>query len=183
MPEYRRSFIPGGTYFFTLVTFDRAPFLTQPEAREILHFAWETVKERFPFTTEAVCLLPDHLHCIWSLPEGDTNYSIRIKEIKRLFTFRYREYIGSQDLLNDSRIVRAEAPVWQRRFWEHTIRDERDYHQHLDYIHYNPVKHGLVQKVADWPWSSFQRFVRMGWYEPHWGGEAEKAIQELNCGE
>lgn len=169
MPEYRRSFIPGGTFFFTVVTYNRIPILIDNDARRILRQAWLEFKGRFPFTTNAICLLPDHLHCIWTLPEGDANYSIRWKEIKRLFSKEYGRIFLTSTHLTPSREKRKEAAIWQRRFWEHTIRDEGDYNRHLDYIHYNPVKHGLVDHVQDWQWSSFHRYVRMDYYEKEWG--------------
>ena len=170
MPEYRRSFIPGGTFFFTVVTFHRCPILATVEARTILQSTWKNVQERFAFTTYAICLLPDHIHCIWTLPDSDTNYSLRWKEIKRLFSREYGRLGENRDARNVSRVKRKELNIWQRRFWEHTIRDERDFERHLDYIHYNPVKHGIVQRVRDWQWSSFHRYVRMGVYDADWGG-------------
>jgi putative transposase len=169
MPEYRRSFIPGGTYFFTLVTYYRAPILTAPASRNLLRVAWLNVQDRYPFTTLAVCLLPDHLHTLWRLPDGDQNYSLRWREIKRIFTQNYLESIGPGEPRSASRVKRGEAAIWQRRFWEHTLRDEEDLNRHMDYIHYNPVKHGLVGRVGDWPWSSFSRYVQSGRYEPDWG--------------
>lgn len=169
MPEYRRTFIEGGTYFFTVVTYNRFAILTTEEGRNFLHEAWLEVCERLPFETVAVCILPDHLHCIWTLPEGDANFSGRWKEIKRVFTRRYLEQVGPGRVVSASRIKHGEAAVWQRRFWEHAIRDEEDFCRHLDYIHYNPVKHGLVQRVSDWPYSSFHRYVKRGWYNPDWG--------------
>ena len=161
MPEYRRSYVEGGTYFFTVVTYLRQPILTSEPARRILRQAWSEVKQRFPFETIAVCLLPEHIHCIWRLPAGDADYSTRWKEIKRRFSHRYLEKIEIDTPQSESRIKRNEAAIWQRRFWEHVIRDERDYERHADYIHYNPVKHGYVTKVADWPYSSFARYVKM----------------------
>ena len=113
-----------------------------------------------PFTTEAVCHLPDHIHCIWRLPDKDTDYSVRWKEIKR-----------------------HEAVIWQRRFWEHSIRDETDLNLHLDYIHTNPVKHGVVKNGSKWPWSSFHRYVRMGYYEENWGEMIDKTLEGLKTGE
>jgi len=169
MPEYRRSFIPGGTYFFTLVTYHRAPILTSSASRYFLREAWLNVQDRYHFTTLAVCLLPDHLHSIWTLPEGDQDYSLRWREIKRIFTLRYLESMGPDEPRNASRLKRGEAAIWQRRFWEHTIRDEADLNRHIDYIHYNPVKHGLVGRACDWPWSSFSRYVQSRRYEPDWG--------------
>jgi putative transposase len=174
MPEYRRSIIPGGTFFFTVVTYHRLPILTTALSREILHSGWENVNKRFPFTTDAICLLPDHLHCIWTLPEGDANYSLRWGEIKKLFTKAYLRQIGPGEKRNESRLKRGEAAIWQRRFWEHTIRDLDDYNRHLDYIHYNPVKHGLVKNVIDWPWSSFHRLVKDEYYESGWGTNSSK---------
>ena len=171
MPDYRRAKLAGGTFFFTVVTFNRLPILTGEMARKLLHDAWVDTRDRFPFQTEAVVLLPDHLHTIWTLPEGDANFSVRWKEIKRLFTKGYLQQIGPGEHRNESRQKRGEAAVWQRRFWEHTLRDETDLNRHLDYIHYNPVKHGLVKKAVDWPWSSFHRYVQMGFYTLDWGEE------------
>lgn len=183
MPQYRRSLIEGGTFFFTVVTFNRAPILTGEEARNLLHAAWLDVTGRFPFRTVAVCLLPDHLHCIWSLPDGDRDFSLRWKEIKRLFTKGYLQQVGPGEERNESRLKKGEAAIWQRRFWEHTIRDEQDLNRHLDYIHFNPVKHGLVKSVAEWPWSSIHRFVTMGYYENGRGGEVGEQIGAMRCGE
>lgn len=183
MPQYRRSILAGGTFFFTIVTFNRKPILTDERTRDLLHEAWIDTKNRFPFKTEAVCLLSDHLHCIWSLPENDTNYSVRIKEIKRLFTKAYLQLIGPGELRNESHIKKGEAAIWQRRFWEHVIRDQDDFHRHVDYIHYNPVKHGLVKKVVDWQWSTFHQYVKMGVYDQDWGGENDDKFANLKVGE
>ena len=183
MPEYRRSQLQGGTFFFTVVTFRRQPILTSTNARAILHSAWARVNERYPFITDAVCLLPDHIHCIWTLPEGDSNYSLRWGEIKKMFSKAYLKQIGTGEKRNESRQKRGEAAIWQRRFWEHTIRDLDDYHRHLDYIHYNPVKHGLVKNVSDWVWSSFHQFVKAGYYECDWGGVHREEMNTLEFGE
>jgi putative transposase len=182
MPEYRRTFIPGGTFFFTVVTYRRLPILVTEEARAILHRVWLDVKRRFPFTTDAICLLPDHLHCIWTLPGDDANYSVRWKEIKRLFSKEYTNTIGAIEKRSASREKREETTIWQRRFWEHTLRDENDLKRHIDYIHYNPVKHGLAQQVSDWQWSSFHRYVQIGYYDKEWGEVDEECISML-CGE
>ena len=173
MPEYRRLKIVGGTYFFTVVTNNRIPILAAKESRSILRYAGKDVQKRFPFTTDAICLLPDHIHCIWTLPEGDANFSVRWKEIKRLFSKTYQIQLKVMASNNESRKARKETAIWQRRFWEHAIRDEDDLHSHFDYIHFNPVHHGFVQNVRDWPWSSFHRFVQEGLYEPHWGSDIE----------
>ena len=174
MTDYRRSRVEGGTYFFTLVTYQGKPFLITPETRNILHEAWMFVRKKHPFTTDAICLLPDHLHCIWTLPEGDADYSLRWKEIKRYFSHRYKDKCTEPDVPNQSRKSKKELTIWQRRFWEHTIRDQMDLENHLNYIHYNPVKHGLVAKPMDWEWSSFHRFVGMGRYESDWGDQGNK---------
>jgi putative transposase len=164
MPTFRRAFVEGASYFFTVVTFNRLPILTTHECRGMLHTAWLDVQGRFPFKTVAACLLPDHLHCIWKLPEGDAGYPVRWKEIKCMFTKNYIAKVGPGETRNNSRLQKGEAAIWQRRYWEHVIRDEVDLRHHLDYIHHNPLKHGLVHKVEDWPWSSFHRYVRMGFY-------------------
>jgi putative transposase len=183
MPDYRRIREPGGFYFFTVVTFDRRPILTHSLSRGILRNAWKNVQKKHPFDTIAVCLLPDHIHTIWKLPEDDTNYSMRWNEIKKHFTHEYLANIDTRDDRNESRVKRREQAIWQRRFWEHTFYDQDDLNTHVDYIHINPVKHGLVKRVADWPWSSFHRFVRMGIYPLDWGGEAEKTVVEMSVGE
>jgi putative transposase len=170
MPEYRRSILDGGTFFFTVVTYNRRPILTTPVAREILHSAWTNVQERFPFKTDAICLLPEHLHCIWTLPAGDTKFSIRWKEIKRLFTRDYLYRVGPGEFRNQSHQKQGEAAIWQRRFWEHTIQNQDDLARHIEYIFFNPVKHGLVECVSEWQWSSFHQFVKLGLYPNEWGG-------------
>lgn len=183
MPEYRRSILEGGTFFFTVVTYNRRPILTTPIAREILHSAWITVQERFPFNTDAVCLLPEHIHCIWTLPEGDSNFPVRWKEIKRLFTRDYLYQVGLGKFRNKSHQKQGEATIWQRRFWEHTIRNQEDFARHIEYIFFNPVKHGLVERVSEWPWSSFHRFVRQGFYPVEWGGSEVREERDMIFGE
>jgi len=154
--------VAGGTYFFTVVTYKRQPVFNNSLARRLLRVAWLDVSQRFPFSTDAVCLLPDHLHCILTLPPDDFNYPIRLREIKRLFTRAYRTEKEGHFKKSVSRIKRSEATIWQRRYWEHTIRDENDLNHHLNYIHYNPVKHEYVQSVSDWPWSSFHPLCWIG---------------------
>ena len=170
MSNYRRARDAGACYFFTVVTHQRQPALTQPRLREALRLAIERVRQGHPFSIHGWVLLPDHLHCLWQLPEGDADFSLRWSMIKRLTSQAVSELSGSISL---SRNLRRESGLWQRRFWEHRIRDERDYRQHLDYLHWNPVRHTLVERVADWPWSSYHRLVREGVYPADWGGSGE----------
>jgi putative transposase len=169
MPNYRRIKINGATIFITIVTYKRMPILTDPKSRQILRYVWNTTAQRFPFFTNAICLLPNHIHTLITLPEHELDYSIRVREIKRLFTNGYHKVNGYQEEKNHSRINKKEATVWQRRFWDHIIRDESDYQNHFDYIHFNPVHHGLVGNVESWQWSSFHRYVKLGVYDKAWG--------------
>jgi putative transposase len=169
--KYRRMNAPGGTFFFTLVTFKRMDIFAEEGAVEQLRQAFRYVMLRHPFTIEAAVVLPDHLHMLWHLPPGDSDYSSRWRLIKSHFTHRWEggKYISS----NESRESKGEQAVWQRRFWEHLIWDDRDWQRHVDYIHYNPVKHGLVRAPGDWKFSSFHDYVKQGLYPPEWGaGEA-----------
>jgi len=171
MPNYRRVYYPGGTFFFTLVTYDRHPILTDPISLRLLRQAWSKESRSRPFHLEAICVIPDHLHFIMRLPENDSNYSIRISAIKARFT---KSILQSKHIDTECYALKrgkGERTVWQHRFWEHMIRDEDDFRFHVDYIHYNPVKHGLVNNVKDWPWSSFHRYVRDGIYSLDWGSD------------
>jgi putative transposase len=169
MPNYRRLIIPGGTYFFTLVTYQRRPWLCNELARATLRSAIERVNRNYPFTIDAVVLLPDHIHWIWTLPDGDSNYAIRWSLIKRYVTQHCGGKLEVDAATSLSRQKRKEGNLWQRRFWEHLIRDDKDYANHCDYIHYNPVKHGLCQAPSQWSFSSFHRFVADGIYPQDWG--------------
>jgi putative transposase len=168
MPDFRRAYIPGATYFFTLVTEERARWLCSELARACLRQAIVHCRQRWPFSIVAIVLLPDHLHTIWSLPRGDTAYPRRWAAIKREFTTTWLAAGGAEAPVTASRQRQRRRGVLQRRYWEHVIRDERDFERHADYIHYNPVKHGLCQCPGDWPYSSFRRFVRSGDYPPDW---------------
>ena len=172
MAHYIRATCPGGTFFFTLVTYDRIPIFEEALSRRLLRKAWIAEMRIRPFFQEAICLLPEHLHFVLRLPEGDSDFSTRISGIKARFT---RAYLGSgHGELGEKRVRRdkGERAVWQRRYWEHMIRDDEDYRRHVDYVHYNPVKHGLVRNVRDWPWSSFHRYVKNGVYSSDWGSDS-----------
>jgi putative transposase len=168
MADYRRSKIAGGTYFFTVVTHERRLILTTEAVRTALREAIQQARTTLPFQIDAWVLLPDHLHCVWTLPEGDTNFSARWAIIKRHVSSRCASTAKSSP--SDSRFKRNERPFWQRRFWEHQMRDDADMARHVDYVHWNPVKHGLVKAVKDWPYSSFQKYVARGVYPDNWGG-------------
>jgi putative transposase len=162
MVNYRRYFVPGGTYFFTVALRDRRSNWLTKYAKQ-LGEAMRRVCEIHPYRTIAIVLMPDHLHTIWELPDDDFNYSLRWRCIKTAFARNVRK-LGVKVEKNQFR----ENVIWQRRFWEHTIRNERDLNAHLDYIHYNPVKHGYVEKVSDWPYSSYHQFVKRGWLPRDW---------------
>ncbi|MEW6327498.1 MAG: transposase [Thermodesulfobacteriota bacterium] len=167
MPNYRRA-REGNTYFFTVVTYQRQPILCCEESRALLREIITKVRNSHPFIIEAWVLLPDHMHCIWRLPDGDVAYSLRWALIKSEFTKRARAWLHMPSP-TASRKKYREGTVWQRRFWEHMIRDEQDFSAHCDYIHYNPVKHRVVNTPKDWPYSTFRRYVEAGVYSPDWG--------------
>ena len=163
MVIYRRNRVAGGSYFFTLTLADRRSRLLVDEIH-LLREAVRKVKRRLPFSIEAMVVLPDHLHALWTLPPGDFAYSERWRAIKSAFVRALRE--------TDSGLrpnAKGEYGVWQRRFWEHTIRDEADFSRHVDYIHWNPVKHGHASRAVDWPYSSIHRYIRAGLLSPDWG--------------
>jgi putative transposase len=163
MPQYIRAFVPGGTFFFTVTLLERRRKLLI-EHIDDLRAVFKAARQRRPFNVEAIVILPDHLHCIWILPAGVAAFSIRWHDIKA----RFAAQISKGERLSARRVKKGERGIWQRRFWEHVIRDEGDYERHIDYIHYNPVKHGHVTKVADWPYSSFHRYVESGIYQHDW---------------
>lgn len=183
MPEYRRFHIKGGTYFFTVVSYHRYHIFSSPVARDLLHQAFKTTQTKLPFTLDAISLLPDHIHCIWTLAEGDCDNASRWRRIKGLFSQTYRVKVGAGHPSDESRIRRGELAIWQRRFWEHVIEDEKDLENHIHYIHFNAVKHGYVKRVSDWRWSSFHRYVDMGYYDNDWGGINEDYFKGKKFGE
>ena len=165
--EYRRAKTPGATYFFTAVTYQRQTIFDNTAMVDLLRGCFRLVKQRHPFVIDAMVVLQEHLHCIWTLPDGDADFSMRWRLIKSEFSRHCGEEYKRQR--GASRIGKGEQAVWQRRFWEHQIRDERDFAQHVDYIHFNPVSHGLVMAPKDWKYSSFHRYVQDGSYPIDWG--------------
>jgi putative transposase len=161
--RYRRAVADGGLFFFTVVTASRRPILIAHFDR--LRRAFRSTQARHPFRVEALVVLPDHLHTIWRLPEGDCDYSFRWMVLKRTFSTGLEAGTRTR-----SERAKREKAIWQRRFWEHRIRDDLDLVRHLDYIHYNPVKHGYCERPAAWPYSTFGRMVMRGIYPADWGG-------------
>jgi putative transposase len=172
MPEYRRNRVPGATYFFTVNLLNRRSDLLVTHI-DALREAVRRVRRRSPFHIDAWVVLPDHMHCLWTLPEGDSDFP------RRWWTIKVRFSKSLPDIEDQSgRKLRAgERGIWQRRYWEHTIRDDRDYAAHMDYIHFNPLKHGLVQTPGDWPFSSFRRCVAAGLYPAGWLGSDIEPVE------
>lgn len=177
MPDYRRNRVPGGTYFFTVNLLDRRSHLLVEHIAE-LREAVRAVRAKHSFHIDGWVVLPDHMHSIWTLPEGDDDFSSRWKAIKTAFAKR----IPRTEVRSAARIAKAERGIWQRRYWEHTIRDETDYLRHMDYLHINPVKHGLVERLADWPHSSFHKLVAAGVYPADWAGDMTLELQAGEAG-
>ncbi|CUU21792.1 putative transposase [Bradyrhizobium sp. JR7.2] len=163
MSRYRRT--QGSTFFFTVVLADRSSTLLADHV-DRLRRIYQTVQQRRPFETVAICILPDHLHAIWSLPKNDSDFSSRWNLIKGGFS----RGLEAQER-SASKSLKREKGIWQRRYWEHAIRDDADLERHVDYIHFNPVKHGLVTRVRDWSLSSFHRYVDQGTLPVDWGGD------------
>ena len=171
MTAYHRAFQPGGTYFFTLVTERRRPLLIEHIDR--LRRAFRIGLERRAVQIDAIVILPDHLHTLWRLPPGDQDFSTRWMTIKRIFSAGL-----PAEETSASKRQRREKGIWQRRFWEHLIRDEHDWRRHMDYIHYNPVKHGYCTAPIQWPNGSFRRYVAKGLYAEDWGREVPSSLAE-----
>ena len=177
MPNYRRNRVDGGSYFFTVNLRDRRSDLLVAEI-DALRNAVRAARARHPFHIDAWVVLPDHMHCLWTLPPGDRDFPVRWQTIKALFS---RSVPRAEDR-RASLVRKREAGIWQRRYWEHTIRDDQDYAVHMDYIHFNPVKHGLAAHPADWPLSSFTKCVTLGMYPIDWaieGAELADAGERL----
>jgi putative transposase len=173
MVRYRRNFVPGGTYFFTVTLDDRSSSALVDHV-DALRIAFRVARQERPFTVDAVVVLPEHLHAIWTLPSGDADFSGRWKRIKAHFT--HRLVATGIPVKRHHKIGYA---LWQQRFWEHTIRDERDFERHIDYVHFNPVKHRLVSRVGAWPYSSFHAYVRRGLFPADWAGDIDEAAMDF----
>ncbi|UQD76703.1 transposase [Bradyrhizobium japonicum] len=167
MVRYRRNFVPGGAYFFTATLDDRRSSALVEHVTQ-LRAAFRTTRIEKPFTIDAIVVLPDHLHVIMTLPDDDADFSGRWRRIKSIFT--HRLVASGVPVVRNHR---GEFGLWQRRFWEHTIRDDADFERCANYIHFNPVKHGLVVSAADWPYSSLHRYIHAGILPADWGGSGE----------
>ena len=161
MPNYVRTYLPGGSFFFTVVTHQRKRVFVNDATVDHLRNVVRDVRLQLPFTVDAWVVLPNHIHAVWTLPEGDADFSRRWGVVKATYTKR----------MNAAGLMDSGVPVWQQRFWEHRIRDDKDFAANIDYVYINPVEHGLVSRASDWPWSSFHRDVQRGLYPANWGGD------------
>jgi putative transposase len=170
--RYRRAFVPGGSFFFTVVTNGRRPLLASPEAIDVLRNAFRNVRDKYHFDVDSIVVLPDHLHCIWTLPPGDADFAKRWRLIKTWFTKHCDPQLRA--VPHSRGVAKRGHPIWQKRYWEHLLQNEADFTRHVEYIHYNPVKHRYAKSPGDWPYSSFRRYVEDGRYPADWGiGEIE----------
>lgn len=174
--DFRRAWHQGGTYFFTVNLLQRKNNNLLVEQVQVLRNAVAQVKKTYPFIIHAWVVLPEHLHCVIELPENDADFKTRWMLIKMLFS----KAIPKTEVRSAMRIKRRERGIWQRRYWEHLIKDEADFAAHVDYVHINPVKHGLVKQVADWPYSTFHRLVKAGIYPRDWAGGAKSELDGVN---
>ncbi|HSO41771.1 MAG TPA: transposase [Rhodospirillales bacterium] len=176
MPDFHRRRVPGGCYFFTVNLLERRGNTLLTDRIDLLRGSVARVRRARPFTIDAWVVLPDHLHAVWTLPPGDDNFSTRWRLIKTVFA----RGLETTERLSRVRRADGERGIWQRRFWEHSIRDDHDRAAHIDYVHFNPVKHGLVSSPAEWPYSTFKISVRRGVYPSDWAGAG---VKEMPAGE
>lgn len=179
MSRYRPS-QTGSTYFFTIVAHGRRPIFCNPVIRTSLARAVQFVRETRPFVVDAWVILPDHMHCMWTLPDGDVDYAARWLALKRYVASDVGRRLQESAFAAPSPHHRREVTLWQRQFWEHPIHDQADFERHMDYIHFDPVKHGQVARVQDWPHSTFHRHVQEGTYAPDWHGS--EGIEKMSMG-
>jgi len=169
MPRYRRALVPGGTFFLTLVTHQRRPVFADVSVHPLLRAAIADARSRRPFDLIEIALLPDHLHLILGLPEGDADFSVRVMSIKAGFTRRWLDAGGIERAQSDSRVRQRYRAVWQKRFWEHCVSDETDLIRCRKYAWFNPVKHRLCACPHAWAHTTFHQAVRNGWVDVTWG--------------
>lgn len=172
MPDYRRAWVAGGTWFFTVNLLERHDNDLLVRHIDRLRDAVRDTRRHHPFTIHGFVVLPEHLHAVLELPAGDTDFALRWRRIKALFS----KSLPTTELRSTVRQRRGERGIWQRRYWEHLIRDEADYRAHMDYVHVNPLKHGLVSRVQDWPHSTFHKYVEAGVYPLDWCGDAGASL-------
>lgn len=172
MPNYRRAFIPGGTWFFTVNLLQRYNNNLLLREIDLLRDNMRHVQSHYPFHIDVWVVLPDHLHCVWTLPSDDSNFSLRWRLIKSGFS----RALPITEYRSQVRIQAGERGIWQRHYWEHLIRDDDDYRNHVDYVHVNPLKHGYVRRVRDWPYSTFHRDVTRGIYPLDWCGDINAEV-------
>jgi len=168
MSHYRRANITGSTYFFTVVSYRRQQILCDESIRHALRKAIKDTQHKYPFTIDAWVLMPDHLHCLWTLPEGDADFAKRWNRIKRQVSIDCGREYKKEKWLTASKKKHCESTLWQRRYWENRIRDQNDFNHHMDYIHYNPTKHGLCERPNLWPYSTLHRCMKEGAYPLDW---------------
>jgi putative transposase len=173
MPDYRRAWHPGGTYFFTVNLLRRQNNDLLTRHISLLRDAVRTVRQRHPFIIHGWVVLPEHLHCVIELPPNDVGFATRWRLIKIMFS----KALPITERRSRVRVARGERGIWQRRYWEHLIRDEADFHAHMDYVHINPLKHGLVTRVSEWPYSTFHSLVEKGIYPTEWAGGEEVRLE------
>jgi putative transposase len=172
MPNFRRVYVAGGTWFFTVNLLQRTNNSLLIQEIELLRKVVKKIRQRYPFYINAWVVLPEHMHAIWTLPEGDSNFSLRWRLIKSGFSTG----LPKTESLSQVREDAGERGIWQRNYWEHLIKNEFDYQRHFDYVHVNPLKHGLVKRVIDWPYSTFHRYVNHGIYPDNWCGDSNVEI-------
>ena len=168
MSYYRRANMEGGTFFFTVVSYRRQAILCDQPIRNALRAAIKTTQAKHPFSIDAWVLLPDHLHCIWTMPKDDSDYAKRWRIIKQKVSIVCADQYKNKTWITASKTKHRESTIWQRRYWEHQIRDQLDFNNHVDYMHHNPVKHQLCDKPVQWPYSTLHRYIKEGIYKPDW---------------
>ncbi len=172
MSNYRRAFIPGGTYFFTVNLLQRHKNNLLIRQINLLRDTVRQVRTRHPFQIDAWVVLPDHLHCVWTLPPDDSNFSLRWRLIKSGFS----RSLPKTERRSEIRKAAGERGIWQRHYREHVIRDDSDFQRHVDYVYVNPLKHGYVKRVSDWPDSTFHQYVKQGIYPLTWCGDIKCSV-------